>query len=212
MPAGPAAEHVHGSSGDAAGQVLVNLRLERLPGAGGAVECDQVAERTLREAAVPDVRALVRDERVVDLHQVASVQFHLERVVHAGDRGLPVRQAVEVLGDHGVEAVVDVILCHSVLGEGKCTYKDWTSGAAEVVLVLRKLGCTVQDQEEDYVGLELELAVGLVLQLILDNIVIVLVLQHVEGEGDVEGMTAGQELTVDVDVVPSDGNDNGFPK
>ncbi|KAK7959505.1 uncharacterized protein PG986_004359 [Apiospora aurea] len=37
----------------------------------------------------------------------------------AADHLLPVYQAVEVLGDHGVEVTVDATLCHSVLGHGE---------------------------------------------------------------------------------------------
>ncbi|KAK8044474.1 hypothetical protein PG993_004498 [Apiospora rasikravindrae] len=186
--------------------------LEHLPSPGRAVQGDQVAKRTLRKRAVPDVGARVGDERVVDLHQVAAVEFELQRVLGAGDRVFPVHHPVEVPGDHGAETVLDVALCHSVLGEGKRTHEDGAGGAVEVVLVVRQLGGTVEGQEEDDVSLELKVAVGLVVELILHIVSLVLLLQHVVGEGHVEGMAPDEDLTVDVEVASANGHDDGLPK
>ncbi|KAK8068917.1 hypothetical protein PG994_005533 [Apiospora phragmitis] len=208
---GTASEYVHGGGGHASSQVLIDFGLEHLPGASRAVKSDEDAKGTLRELSLADVQVLVGHKGVVYLVDVYTVKLYVQGFRVERDRLLPLRHPVEVLGDHSIQSVVDVVLGDAVLGQGEGADKDRAGGTSKAVLVLWQLGKAVKGQEKDEMSLELKLAVYLSVELVLDGELLLFLLSHIDREGDVESVASGQDLSVDIKPLSTDGNNDRFP-
>ncbi|KAK7984947.1 hypothetical protein PG996_005818 [Apiospora saccharicola] len=95
-----------------------------------------------------------------------------------------------------MEETLDVVvLSISVVRQAKRTDKDLAGSSGEAVLVLWELRDAVHGQEHDQVCLELELRVGLGVQLVEDLVALLCGLLHGQLERFLPGLVACEDLT-----------------